>query len=120
MKVLLVQAEGRLRAQLTAYLTRGLQAEVVEVNTRGAVMEQIGDRNIVAIVDPDELPYELGVKLVSDLREAGHQTPILILSEKDAWADKVTGLDAGADDYLSKPFQLEELTARLRALARRR
>jgi DNA-binding response OmpR family regulator len=65
------------------------------------------------------LPGRNGIALCRDLRRAGVRTPILLLTALDATQDKVAGLDAGADDYLTKPFPFEELLARLRALARR-
>ncbi|AUB81530.1 response regulator [Candidatus Thiodictyon syntrophicum] len=65
------------------------------------------------------LPGRDGLSLLRELRRAGSVLPILILTARDALADKVGGLDAGADDYLVKPFDLDELSARLRALVRR-
>jgi heavy metal response regulator len=66
------------------------------------------------------LPRVDGITLCSTLRSEGHQTPILMLTAKDAVKDKVRGLDAGADDYLTKPFAFEELLARIRALLRKK
>ena len=65
------------------------------------------------------LPGRDGLALLRDLRRQGIDLPVLILTARDAIADKVTGLDAGADDYLVKPFDLDELSARIRALTRR-
>lgn len=65
------------------------------------------------------LPGMDGLAVCRELRARGHTMPILMLTARDAISDRVTGLDAGADDYLVKPFAIEELTARLRALARR-
>ena len=65
------------------------------------------------------LPKRDGLSVLRELRARGSQLPVLILTARDASADKVAGLDAGADDYLTKPFDLPELLARLRALARR-
>lgn len=65
------------------------------------------------------LPRRDGLSLLKDLRGRGNATPVLILTARDTSADKVSGLDAGADDYLVKPFDLAELQARLRALIRR-
>ncbi len=65
------------------------------------------------------LPGMSGIELVRHVRSAGFSTPILILTAKDAVQNRVEGLDAGADDYLTKPFEIEELDARLRALLRR-
>lgn len=66
------------------------------------------------------LPGRDGLRVLADARRAGADTPVLILTARDATADRVKGLDSGADDYLVKPFELEELLARLRALSRRR
>ncbi|KXF83557.1 response regulator [Enterovibrio coralii] len=74
--------------------------------------------NDIAIVDLG-LPDRDGISLIKDIRRAGVRTPILILTGRANWQDKVSGLDAGADDYLVKPFQKEELVARLNALVRR-
>ncbi|OYV98843.1 MAG: DNA-binding response regulator [Deltaproteobacteria bacterium 37-65-8] len=66
------------------------------------------------------LPEKSGLEVLRDLRRRGDTVPVLILTARDAVADRVRGLDAGADDYLVKPFDLDELTARIRALLRRR
>jgi two-component system, OmpR family, response regulator len=66
-----------------------------------------------------ELPGRMGVDVCTELRELGVQTPILMLTGKSTVKDKRQGLDAGSDDYLTKPFEMEELSARLRALLRR-
>jgi two-component system response regulator MprA len=65
------------------------------------------------------MPEIDGLELCRRIRHAGNETPVLVLTARDGVADRVTGLDAGADDYLAKPFALEELLARLRALLRR-
>src|SRR5437660_10132046 len=65
------------------------------------------------------LPGADGYTLLRRFRHAGHETPVLFLTARDAVSDRVRGLDAGADDYLCKPFSFEELLARVRALARR-
>src|SRR5690606_16564060 len=66
------------------------------------------------------LPDTDGLALLHQLRQEGHQTPVLILTARDDLDDRVAGLDAGADDYVTKPFELPELAARVRAFARRR
>jgi len=71
-----------------------------------------------AIIDIG-LPGMSGIEIISKLREQGHNLPILILTARSRWQEKVEGLEAGADDYLVKPFQMEELLARLKALLRR-
>ena len=65
------------------------------------------------------MPRLDGIETTRALRKAGHDVPILVLTARDAVGDRVEGLDAGADDYLTKPFALQELLARLRALLRR-
>jgi two-component system, OmpR family, response regulator QseB len=65
------------------------------------------------------LPRKSGLEILKQLRESGHTLPILILTAKDTLQDKIRGLDLGADDYMIKPFELNELLARLRALLRR-
>lgn len=72
----------------------------------------------VAIIDLG-LPQKSGLEVIQALRAKGCDYPVLILTARDRWQDKVTGLEAGADDYLAKPFHMEELMARLRALIRR-
>ena len=66
------------------------------------------------------LPGMSGLQLLKSLRERGASLPVLIITARDAVSDRVSGLDAGADDYLVKPFDLDELAARIRALLRRR
>jgi two-component system OmpR family response regulator len=65
------------------------------------------------------LPEIDGLSVLGMWRKEGRDFPVLVLTARDSWSDKVAGLDAGADDYLAKPFQTEELIARLRALIRR-
>lgn len=66
------------------------------------------------------LPIKSGLDVLRDLRQRGDQMPVLVLSARESIADRVLGLDSGADDYLAKPFDLDELCARLRALQRRK
>src|ERR1700689_2834903 len=72
-----------------------------------------------AIVLDIGLPKRDGVAVLEAWRQAGRTTPVLILTARDRWSDKVQGFDAGADDYVAKPFHLEEVLARVRALLRR-
>ncbi|HEU5444936.1 MAG TPA: response regulator transcription factor, partial [Pseudolabrys sp.] len=65
------------------------------------------------------LPKVDGVSVLTAWRREGHKTPVIILTARDRWSDKVAGFDAGADDYVSKPFHMEEVLARVRALLRR-
>lgn len=71
-----------------------------------------------AIIDIG-LPGMSGIEIIKNLRQQGHVLPVLILTARSRWQEKVEGLEAGADDYLVKPFQMEELQARLKALLRR-
>ena len=65
------------------------------------------------------MPRQTGLEVLDELRQSGNQTPVLLLTAMDAIADRIAGLDKGADDYLTKPFDMDELAARLRALTRR-
>ena len=108
--------------QLREALTRALELDGYEVATasNGAqALEAIGRRRPdVAVLDV-MMPYVGGLDVCRTLRERRDRLPILVLTARDEVGDRVVGLDAGADDYLTKPFALEELRARLRALLRR-
>lgn len=118
MRLLVVEDD----AMLGASLARGLRehAYAVDLVSDGAaaVVEAVVN-DYDAIVLDVLLPRQDGLGVARTLRERGVSTPILMLTTRDRLADKVAGLDAGADDYLAKPFELEELLARLRALLRR-
>lgn len=118
MRVLIVEDEPDLRRQLVARLTQaGLIAESAGEGREGLYLA----RNYpfdAAVIDLG-LPGLSGLEIIRQLRAAHSLLPILILTARDRWQDKVEGLEAGADDYLVKPFQAEELLARLRALVRR-
>jgi two-component system response regulator QseB len=86
------------------------------LDAQSALMHDVYD---VALLDLG-LPRKDGLELLKHLRRAGLELPVLIITARDAVADRIAGLDAGADDYLVKPFDLEELLARTRALIRRR
>ncbi len=118
MRLLVVEDEKR----LAAGLRKGLQAEgfavdVVHTGTDGIWMAR--ENPFDAIVLDIMLPGANGYQVCRTLRSEGNWTPILMLTAKDGIADEVDGLDAGADDYLSKPFSYAVLIARLRALLRR-
>ena len=118
MKVLIVEDDTRL-AEL---VRRGLveSGHVVDVETdgeAGRAVAQGGEYD--AIVLDVMLPAKDGIAVARELRGDGVSTPILMLTAKDAIDDRVTGLDAGADDYLCKPFVFRELEARLRSITRR-
>lgn len=107
---------------MAALLEKGLQAEghsVVTAHTGVDALEALRIWKFDAIVLDILLPKLDGFGVVRRLRERKDQTPILMLTARDAPADKVKGLDLGADDYLTKPFLFDELLARLRAVSRR-
>jgi two-component system OmpR family response regulator len=118
MRILVVEDNPR----ISAFLRRGLGEEGYTVEVAGdgdrAFQRAAEERFDAAVVDV-MLPGRDGVRLVKDLRDAGLRFPVLLLTARDHMEDKVAGLDAGADDYLTKPFDFAELTARLRALLRR-
>ncbi|MEO1131906.1 MAG: response regulator, partial [Cyanobacteria bacterium J06639_1] len=118
MKILLVEDDEQLADIVTASLKQ--QNYAVEVATDGQLGWEFAEAAPpdAAIVDVD-LPALDGIALCQKLRAAGSQVPILLVTARDGETDKVIGLDAGADDYVTKPFSLKELSARLRALLRR-
>jgi len=109
-------------ASISEPLARALRREGYEVEVRedGPTALDAGLQGAVDLVVLDlGLPGMDGLEVARRLRAEGHTVPILVLTARDAVSDRVAGLDAGADDYLPKPFALEELLARLRALLRR-
>ncbi|MFI5256941.1 MAG: response regulator [Gemmatimonadales bacterium] len=119
MRVLLVEDDAELAREIAAGLHgAGWRAAIAGTFQDG--LDAAGrDSHDVVILDV-MLPGGSGFELCRAVRSVGVTTPILMLTARDAVDDRVTGLDAGADDYLTKPFALEELLARVRALARRR
>ena len=118
MRVLVVEDE----VKMAALLRRALEEEGYAVDLAGRADEALwlGTENAYdAVVLDVMLPDGDGFSVCRGLREAGRWSPVLMLTARDAVADRVAGLDAGADDYLTKPFSLAELMARLRALIRR-
>jgi DNA-binding response OmpR family regulator len=108
--------------QLLRSLERGLSAsgyDVVTAETAEAAFYCASTDHFDAIVLDVMLPQRSGLEILRDLRNTGMDSPVLILSARDSVADRVRGLNEGADDYLVKPFAFEELTARLRALLNR-
>jgi len=117
-RLLLVEDEPTLRAQLRA----GLQAAgyAVDEAADGREAHFQGDTEAYdAVVLDLGLPGLDGLTVLKRWRDAGRTMPVLILTARDNWSEKVAGIDAGADDYLTKPFHMEELLARLRGLIRR-
>lgn len=118
MRVLVVEDDKDIASQLKQALTHaGYAVDVAPDGEEGLYMGKEFPIDL-AIIDVG-LPKLNGIELVSALRQAQKMFPILILTARGKWQDKVEGLEAGADDYLVKPFQLEELLARLNALQRR-
>lgn len=103
-------------------LARGIQAEGYETvlvnNGVDALINLANEQFAVAVIDV-MLPHMSGFEICRRVRETGSTMPMLLLTARDAIDDRVTGLDAGADDYLTKPFSFAELAARIRALIRR-
>ncbi len=118
MRVLVVEDEPNLQRQLKSALEAAGYA--VDVASDGEDGHYLGStENYDAVVLDLGLPELDGLTVLDRWRKAGLIMPVLLLTARDSWSDKVAGLDAGADDYLAKPFQTEELIARLRALIRR-
>ncbi len=118
MHLLLVEDDPRL-ADLVARLLGG-ERHLVDTATTGAIaLEMAGAPGIDAIVLDVGLPDVSGLEVARRLRASGSLVPILMLTARDSVSDRVAGLDSGADDYLVKPFAIEELAARVRALGRR-
>ncbi len=118
MRLLIVEDEDLLRARLVKAITdSGYVVDSASDGKDGFYNATEFDYD-VAIIDLG-LPGLDGISLIKAIRAKGLTFPILILTARDNWTDKVAGLDAGADDYVVKPFQIEEIKARLNALLRR-
>lgn len=118
MRVLLVEDEPRMAKLVRQGLEENHYA-VDAVDNGSAVINWLRAAEYDYVVLDVMLPGIDGIEVCRKLRSAGFTMPVLMLTARDAITDRVAGLDAGADDYLVKPFAIEELTARLRALARR-
>ena len=119
MRVLLVEDDPGLGAIIkTGFAEQGMQVVAVTSYTDGEMKGVLGTFDVI-ILDV-MLPGGSGFDLCRELRKRDIATPILMLTARDTVDDRVTGLDVGADDYLTKPFAFRELLARIRALARRR
>jgi len=118
MRLLIIEDEVALRDQVRDQLqSQGYEVDASGEGNEGLFMATEYPVDL-AIVDLG-LPGISGLEVISGIREQGHSYPILILTARGKWEEKVTGLEAGADDYLVKPFHMEELMARIRALLRR-
>ena len=118
MRVLLAEDDARL-GKLTKYMMEQNGIQVEWVKRGDEIVEYANYDDYDVLVLDWMMPGESGVDACKRLRENGYEKAILILTARDDVTDRVTGLDAGADDYLVKPFELAELLARLRALGRR-
>ena len=118
MRILIIEDETDIRQQVAAKLKQ--QDYMVDETGEGEEGLFFAEEYPidVAIVDIG-LPGISGLEVIRQLRAKGNTLPVLILTARDRWQDKVDGLEAGADDYLAKPFQMEELLARVKALLRR-
>lgn len=118
MKLLLVEDEQRMSQALTElFRQEGYDVDAFVDGSEGGLAAESGIYDVIVL--DIMLPHKDGFAVAQDVRRAGVTTPILMLTAKGEVQDKVTGLDSGADDYLTKPFLTEELLARVRALARR-
>jgi DNA-binding response OmpR family regulator len=117
-RILLVEDSARVAAVVAAGLRDRSHTVIVAGSVRDADAALARERFDVAVVDVG-LPDGSGVSWCRNARKSGCELPILFLTARNEIADRVAGLDAGADDYLGKPFSMDELVARVRALARR-
>ncbi|MDE2358182.1 MAG: response regulator [Betaproteobacteria bacterium] len=120
MRILLVEDDPMIARTLQRALAEDGYAvdRVGDGEAARLALETAGDAYALVLLDLG-LPRKSGLELLRELRRAGNRVRVLIVTARDAVADRVAGLDAGADDYLTKPFSLDELTARMRALLRR-
>ncbi|MBL8790217.1 MAG: response regulator transcription factor [Rhizobiales bacterium] len=118
MRVLVVEDDADLNRQISSALTDA--GYVVDKALDGEEGHYLGETSPYDAVILDlGLPVLDGVSVLEKWRRAGRKMPVLILTARDRWSDKVAGFDAGADDYVTKPFHMEEILARVRALVRR-
>ncbi|MHA1523932.1 MAG: response regulator transcription factor [Alphaproteobacteria bacterium] len=118
MRLLVVEDDPDLNRQLRDALAGA--GYVVDVALDGEEGHFLGDTEPYdAVVLDLGLPQMDGITVLETWRRDGHMMPVLILTARDRWSDKVAGFDAGADDYVAKPFHMEEILARIRALLRR-
>jgi two-component system, OmpR family, response regulator len=118
MRILVIEDDRDLNGQLCAALREA--GYVVDTAFDGEEGHFLGDTEPYdAVVLDIGLPQMDGISILEQWRRDGRTMPVLILTARDRWSDKVQGIDAGADDYVAKPFHIEEVLARLRALVRR-
>lgn len=118
MRILVIEDELRLQNQIRQQLeTAGYMVDTCSDGDEGLFLAT--EYPIDAAIVDIGLPGKSGLEIIKTLRDRGSLLPILILTARSSWQDKVQGLEMGADDYLTKPFQMEELQARVKALLRR-
>lgn len=118
MRILVIEDDNDIRRQLVAALAKaGYAVDQAADGEEGCFLGETEPYD--AVVLDIGLPRRDGISVLSAWRKEGRRMPVLILTARDRWSEKVEGFDAGADDYLAKPFHMEELLARLRALLRR-
>lgn len=118
MRILLVEDEPRIAKDISSALTAA--GYVVETATDGEEAWFLGDTEDYDLIVLDlGLPKMDGLSVLKRWRAGDRAVPVLVLTARGSWAERVEGIDAGADDYLAKPFRMEELLARVRALIRR-
>jgi two-component system, OmpR family, response regulator len=118
MRILVVEDDQNLNRQLADTLKEA--GYVVDQAYDGEEGHYLGDNEPYdAVILDIGLPEMDGITVLEKWRAAGRKMPVLLLTARDRWSDKVAGIDAGADDYVAKPFHMEEVQARLRALIRR-
>ncbi len=118
MRVLIIEDELQLQKQIATRLETDNFVVDTTANGKEGLFFATEYPVDIAIIDIG-LPEMSGIEIIKQLRKEGNKLPILILTARSRWQDKVEGLEAGADDYLVKPFQMEELLARINALLRR-
>jgi DNA-binding response OmpR family regulator len=119
MRILVVEDEKK----VASFISKGLEEELYQVDVANDGKEGLAmaiDQEYDLIISDVMMPNLNGFQLTEELRKQSIHAPILLLTVKDSVQDKVSGLNIGADDYLTKPFSFDELTARVRALLRRR
>ena len=118
MRILVAEDDDTLGQQIKAALTD--EGRAVDLVQDGAEAEFMGATEPYDLVVLDiGLPAKDGISVLKEWRKKSVDTPVLILTARDGWSERVDGLDAGADDYMTKPFHMPELSARIRAMLRR-
>ena len=117
-RLLIVEDDQDIADMLAAYL-QSCEYQVDKVHDGQTALGKLNENDYDAVILDIGLPKVSGLEVLNELRGSGCKAPVLILSGKDSVKEKETGLDAGADDYVTKPCDLRELSARIKALLRR-